>query len=483
MLRGLAILVVALAGAAIGLFVAARTPVEVGPFDAELRVTPSPTGDTSVEIPPLGSLQLDTHDGPAHLTIQLGQLDQARTQRMISAPDGVRRAASSVAEDVIDGVIRAGVGSLGAAVLGAMVLAALVFRNTRRVAWAGGLALAATGASLGLAAATFRLDAIEEPRYEGLLVNAPALVGDVEQIADDYQRYTEQLQRMVSNVGTLYTAASTLEVFSPDSSMTRVLHVSDLHLSPAAWELIQTVVRQYDVDLIIDSGDIVDWGTGPESEYLDSISELGVPYVFVRGNHDSELTEQSVAEQENAVVLDDSVATVAGLTIAGIGDPRFTPDQRTAPHDEDGREVLQQRVLAAGERLATTVQGQDLRGAPVDIAVIHDPIGAEPLDGLVPLVLAGHRHERQVGPLVEPPEGSEPEPGATLLMVQGSTGGAGLRGLEGENPESLALSVLYFDAQHQLAAYDDIRVGGHGLSEASVQRTLVDPPPQPSTLD
>jgi hypothetical protein len=101
------------------------------------------------------------------------------------------------------------------------------------------------------------------------------------------------------------------------------------------------------------------------------------------------------------------------------------------------------------------------------------------------VVLAGHTHDRRVGPIqppVEEPATEEEvplEPGQTRLMVQGSTGGAGLRGLQGEHPESLALSVLYFNEFQQLVAYDDIEVGGHGLSEASVQRQLIDPPPEP----
>jgi predicted MPP superfamily phosphohydrolase len=473
-LAGLLILLVALVGAALGLVLGSPTAVKVGPFNAELRVAPSVTGDTAVVIPPLGSLRLDTHEGPTGLTIQLGALDQARTQAMISEPGGVTRAAQTAADDVVNGVIRVGFGSLGAGVLGAMLLAGLVFRDVRRVAWAGGLALAVVAGSLGTAAATLRLNAIEEPRYQGLLVNAPALIGDVERIADDYQRYTEQLQRMVSNVSTLYTAASTLEAFAPNESMTRVLHVSDLHLNPAAWPIMRTVVEQYDVDVIVDSGDIVDWGTGPETQYLDSISLMGVPYVYVRGNHDSSLTQEAVAGQPNATVLDDRVTTVGGLTIAGIGDPRFTPDQRTGPHGEDELAAIRQEVVDAGVGLADRILRHD--GA-VDIAVVHDPIAAGPLDGVVPLVLAGHTHERQVGPVVPPPEGEQPEPGATLLMVQGSTGGAGLRGLEGEHPESLALSVLYFNQFQQLVAYDDITVGGHGLSEVAVERQLVEPPP------
>jgi len=479
---GLLLLLVALAGAALGMLLGSRTVVEVGPFNAQLSLGPSLTGDTSVFIPPLGSLQLDTHEGPAHLSIQLSSLDQARTQAMLSDPAGITRATEQVADDLVAGVIRVGFGGLGAAVLGAMVLAALVFRDVRRVAWAGGLTLVVMAGSLGVAGATFRVGAVEEPRYEGLLVNAPALVGDVQRIADDYQRYTEQLQKLLTNATELYTAASGLEDFQPDASMTRVLHVSDLHLNPSAWTIMRTVVEQYDIDVIVDTGDITDWGTGAEADlYVASIRLMRVPYVYVRGNHDSEtVTQAAVAEAPNAIVLDDELAEVAGLTFAGIGDPRFTPDQRTDPHSEEEEQARRQAVVDSGAELAATIGGA---GQPVDIAAVHDPIAAEPLDGLAPVVLAGHTHERQVGPVVPPAEGDEPpepEPDQTLLMVQGSTGGAGLRGLEGETPEPLALSVLYFDQERRLVAYDDITVGGHGLSEATVQRHLVDAPPAPA---
>jgi predicted phosphodiesterase len=205
---------------------------------------------------------------------------------------------------------------------------------------------------------------------------------------------------------------------------------------------------------------------------------MRVPYVYVRGNHDSEgVTQAAVAEASNAIVLDDQVVSVAGLTVAGIGDPRFTPDQRTGPHTEDEAATTRQPVVDAGAELAATVRAY---AEPVDLAAVHDPLAAEPLDGLVPVVLAGHTHERRVGQVVPPTEG-EPVPGGTMLMVQGSTGGAGLRGLQGETPEPLALSVLYFDQEaRQLVAYDDITVGGHGLSEATVQRHLVDAPDPPA---
>ena len=106
---------------------------------------------------------------------------------------------------------------------------------------------------------------------------------------------------------------------------------------------------------------------------------------------------------------------------------------------------------------------------------MHDPAAAAPLAGTVPLVLAGHRHAREVRELAPPAEEAPTETERTLLMVQGSTGGAGLRGLEGEHPDPLALSVLYFDEERRLVAYDDITVGGTGLSEVTLQRHLVGP--------
>jgi hypothetical protein len=66
-------------------------------------------------------------------------------------------------------------------------------------------------------------------------------------------------------------------------------------------------------------------------------------------------------------------------------------------------------------------------------------------------------------------------------MVEGSTGGAGLRGLEKEDPTPLSLSVLYFDEKHQLKAYDDIQLGGTGQSNVEMQRNVIGAKPSEST--
>ncbi|MFV2111612.1 metallophosphoesterase [Micromonospora sp. LOL_025] len=465
----LAVLVVALVGVVIGVLAGGRVSTDIGPFQADLTVAPAMGGGgTTVDIPPLGALLLDSHDGPTHLTVELGALDQSRTEALLDDPASINRASQSAVDDVREGVLRLGLRTLASAVLVTLLLALMLFRDTRRAAWAGGLALVITAGSLGAAAATIRPESIEEPRYEGLLVNAPAIVGDARRIANDYSRYAEQLQRIVGNVSQLYTTVSSLPVYEPAPGTTRVLHVSDMHLNPTGWQLIRTVVEQFGIDVVIDTGDITDWGSEPEASYVGSIGLLRKPYVYIRGNHDSGRTAAAVARQPNAIVLSNTTTTVAGLTIAGIGDPRFTPDKNTSPAGSGLTQQTADQLIGVGDQLAATVRSSP---RPVDIALVHDPASAGPLSGTCPLVLAGHTHDRQVSKLPE-----VPGKGPTQLMVQGSTGGAGLRGLEGEKPTPLSMTVLYFDKDKLLQAYDDITVGGTGQAQVNLERHVVEDP-------
>ncbi len=291
---GAALLLVTLAGISAGLAVAGTTRQPVGPFEARFSVEPSFTGGTAVELPPLGSVHLRSHSGPAHVTIDLASLDSDRTRELFRRPDAVDRVSASAVEDITQGVTRLALQATGAALLGAMVLAAIVFRSMRRVAACGGIALAVMVTSLAVGVRTFRQESIAEPTYEGLLINARNVVGEARTIADRYDAYREQLQRMVTNVSRLYTTFSTLPVEPPDDTI-KVLHVSDLHLNPAAWSVIQTVVDQFGIDVVVDTGDITDWGSEPEASYVAEIGRLGVPYVYIRGNHDSTVTATSVA--------------------------------------------------------------------------------------------------------------------------------------------------------------------------------------------
>lgn len=460
------IALVGLLGCWLGLLAAGHVEAAVGPVRTQLSVVPSLTGDSVVSVPPLGRLSLDSHDGPWRLDAEVDRLDATDARQIFSNPASLHGLPERVATDMRHGIERLAVRASLAAVSGALLLGLLVFRRRlRRVLLAGAVSAGLVLAGGGAAAATWNPEAINEPRYDGLLAIAPTVVGDARSIVTDFQKYEAQLAKIVTNVSRLYDVTSTLPAYTPDPSTIRVLHVSDIHLNPSAWEIIRSITEQFDVTVIVDTGDLTDHGSSTEDRFANSISTLGVPYVFVRGNHDSAGTERAVARQKNAVVLNGSVVKVGGLRLLGAPDPRFTPDKDT--RDQPPAEEL--RLI--GERLAATA-----RSEPVDAVLVHDPEMAMPIDGSAPLVFAGHGHKRDVRSLDQ----------GTLLFEQGSTGGAGLRGLEHESPTPVQCSVLYFDkATGALQAYDDITLGGLGLTSAQIERHVYakpspKSPPSPS---
>src|SRR5215469_5399402 len=105
-LTALSMLAVTLVGVSAGLLLAGPTHDDVGPFAAQFALTPSLSGGTDVQIPPLGSLELASHDGPAHLTVRLDSLDQKRTLALATNPKGISEASQGAVADVQRGVTR-----------------------------------------------------------------------------------------------------------------------------------------------------------------------------------------------------------------------------------------------------------------------------------------------------------------------------------------------------------------------------------------
>ncbi|TQN41129.1 calcineurin-like phosphoesterase family protein [Blastococcus colisei] len=442
----------ALAGALIAVLVFGRISAPIGPFDATLAFQPA-SGGASVAVPPLGAIAVDVYDGPLRLDVALQAVDQDRAQALAYDPVRLAGVVDRVSEDLQSAIVRLVWTTAGLALAGAALTSLVITRRRREPLIAAGITTVLLLGTGGLGAATWRPEALSQPTYTGLLVNATSLIGSAEDIVARFDAYRASLEDIVGNVGTLYSALSSLPVPSGDGESVVLLHVSDLHLNPAGFDLMEQVVDQFAVDGVLDTGDITDWGSEPENQLITSVGSLGVPYVYIRGNHDSAATAALIAEQPDATVLAGSTVTVAGIEVAGIPDPRFTPDKSTGD-DEAGEDVL----VRSGEALVEVIE--ELPDPPA-IAMVHDPRQAGPLDGAVPVVLAGHTHDREV---------TEMEDG-TLLMVQGSTGGAGLRGLQGEFPEPLTCTVLYLDAETgRLQAYDEIVLGGLGETEVRIQR-------------
>ncbi|MFD3731422.1 metallophosphoesterase [Streptomyces sp. NPDC058632] len=455
--RVVGLLAVVLLGAWLGLLIVGNVRVPVGPMDTTMTLRPSLTGGTKINVSPLGALELDSHHAPVRLDVNVDQLDPARSQALVDHPERLSGLQDEVTQDIARGTADLAVRSVVAVVTGATALGLAVYRRPRRALAAGGLALTLLAASGGTAYASWNPDSVLEPKFSGLLSSAPSLVGNARSIVTEFDIYQKELARLVTNVTKLYDATSTLPAYQPDPTTLRVLHVSDIHLNPASWAIIASLVEQYQVNVIVDSGDTMDHGTAAENGFLDPVEDLGAPYVWVRGNHDSAVTQRYLEGLKNVHVLDDGRATtVAGLRFAGIGDPQFTPDRSTKPGAEQSQEL-------AGARLASALRDQRAAGTPVDVAVAHEPSAAREVDGTVPLVLAGHIHRQETKVMKY----------GTRLRVEGSTGGGGLRAVEGEHPDPIEASILYFDRDtRRLQAWDAIRLGGLGLTTAEVSRHL-----------
>ncbi|MBD0842340.1 metallophosphoesterase [Streptomyces sp. TRM68416] len=456
-IRALGLITVVLLGAWLGLLIVGNVRVPVGPMDTTMTLRPSTTGGTKINVSPLGALRLDSHHAPVRLDVNVDQLDPVRSQALIDHPERITGLQDEVTRDIAHGTRDLALRSCVAVVTGATALGLAVYRRPRRALAAGGLALTLLAASGGTAAATWNPNSVLEPKFSGLLTSAPSLVGDARSIVTEFDVYQKELARLVTNVTKLYDATSTLPAYRPDPTSIRVLHVSDIHLNPASWKIIASLVEQYQVNVIVDSGDTMDHGTAAENGFLDPIEDLGAPYVWVRGNHDSMITQRYLEGLKNVHVLDNGKArTVAGLRFAGMGDPQFTPDRTNKPGAEASQEL-------AGARLASALRDQRAAGTPVDIAIAHEPSAAREVDGEVPLVLAGHLHHDEMEILDR----------GTRLRIEGSTGGSGLRAIEGKYPDPIETSILYFDRDtKRLQAWDEIELGGLGLTTAEVSRHL-----------
>src|SRR5439155_14007323 len=149
------------------------------------------------------------------------------------------------------------------------------------------------------------------------------------------------------------------------------------------------------------------------------------PYVFVRGNHDSQALQDDLARIPGVIVLDGQVRRVDGLTVYGLGDPVFTPNKQAAGDDAQ----IAAKVRSVGPMILDDVSRMR---TPPDIVAVHDDRMAEAVAGYVPLVASGHFHV----------------PGArviagTLYLRIGSTGGAGAKVFTQVGGGPLSAEILY----------------------------------------
>lgn len=426
------------------------TDFTVGPIRAEFSLKPALHGKTVVDLPPAGTIEADTHTAPAVVNYSLKEISVEEVDDLISAGSEARAQLENWREPV-----RREAGSMIFKVVMVAMLAggAVAGLLHRRWQWAlGGLATGLMTAVVvgGLAYGTYDMDAFSEPRYSGSLAYAPDVLAFSQETLANLDEYENQVPEIAESLYRTVNALHQLPDAPPEEDTIRVLHVSDMHSSAAAAGLVRSAAELYDVDFVIDTGDLTDLGTSLEARYPSTYLPMKVPYLWVAGNHDSPTIVKTMESTAGVTVLDNSFVDEEGIVVGGFPDPASLS---VGPQpSSDGR------LAQEAARIAGIVDSHDPK--PFIVAV-HDPKQAARLDGDVAVVLNGHTHRESV--VVE---------NGTVFLDAGSTGGGGFRSIApgGESPSSLQVLYIRKDPM-KLVAVDSISIFGFS-QEFSVSRRV-----------
>ena len=287
-------------------------------------------------------------------------------------------------------------------VVGRLALGALVFvlvvlgvwsmarRRPPPRALVGAAAIAWVTATLGTTASIYttyqpsRQGSFTATEVLGTLQQNQGLLGDVETRASQVAPYLRNLLALSTALQQKY-AAGALE---SDPAL-RVLFVSDIH-GGNQYPLMRTIIESESIDVVVDTGDLVNFGTVEEGEaagIFAGIESVGVPYIFVRGNHDAtSATDTAVLRRmatiPNVILLQPpdggyQEVTVDGITLAGFNDPRWFGDDGK---DQRGKNLPAREAFQAAFADRT----------PPDVVMSHEPWAVNGLDGGV--LLNGHMH-------------------------------------------------------------------------------------------
>ncbi len=434
-----------------------RTQVEVGPGTVQVGVRPAWRGATTLDLPPLGSVTARTHRAPARIDLELREVDlvaaiDAPLQRdAVTAADARPVIEAAVREDLPGALARLGLTLAGTAAL-CGVLAAAAFpgrRSPRRLVAGAATATLAVAMLVAPIAIGFDPDAfVRQPELNGQLGSADELVARVGSLQTPFGSVESRTRVLSDRLAGLYSSALTDRIDASEGQVV-LLHVSDLHLNAVGLALTRDLARSFEVDAVLDTGDITSFGFEPEASFIDLLGGFDVPYYVVAGNHDSEQVRRRLAASDDVVLLDDEAVDIEGVRVLGIGDPTVTA-LRTIPRAELDRTYREQ--FPTTRRLVSAEEP--------DLLLVHNPVQARPVIGAVPVIAAGHLHRSALEVVDD-----------TVLAVVGSSGATGVGNLLVDEDIPYRFELLRF-VDGDLVAVDQIELRGAG-GDLRIDRRLI----------
>lgn len=242
-----------------------------------------------------------------------------------------------------------------------------------------------TGAS---AALTYQPDRFTEYRTTGVLGTVQRNAGLLAGVEARAEQVTPYLRNLLAVSQALQEKFLPSELSGPVAA--RFLLVSDIH-GANSYSLMRTIIEEEQIDAVIDTGDLINFGRVQEAEaagMFRGIESLGVPYIFVDGNHDaSSATDRALLTRmeavPNVVLLQDPDGrhqrySFHGLRITGFNDPRYFGDDS---------QDLQGKAAPAADAYNQAMEGQP----ESDVVLTHEPYAAE-LVAAGRLLIHGHIH-------------------------------------------------------------------------------------------
>lgn len=424
-------------------------------LEFKVHTTLAYRGATQLEVPPLGLVRAYTHNTPLRITVHLTSLNLEKIQGLVQNKVDQREISLRL-EDDLKKEARRYVGKLIAMSGVAGLLGAFLLRSRKVMEYVLGslVAVAIVGLLLFATYKNFDANRFSNPEYEGALKAAPWMIGIAEEAITKIDTLSNKLKLVAENFYQLYEQVDNLQPLATATNTTKILHVSDLHNNPAGIEVVRRMAELFQVDFIIDTGDISDFGTPLEGLLLERIKSLPVPYLFLAGNHDSPSIISKMKELKGNVRVLENPIEINGFRIVGFHDPasRTNNIKSVAPAEE--------------ERFVRQIKNYlDKLDKPVDILAVHSPYVARPLAGLAPVLLFGHNHQFNVEQV-----------GHSVLINAGTSGAAGLGALQEveKRPYSVMLLNFYHDGkENRLIAVDSIQIDSI-TSEFSMKRHLFD---------
>ncbi|NLX91266.1 MAG: hypothetical protein GXZ07_06700 [Firmicutes bacterium] len=430
------------------------TLFSAGAFEFDAYVKIFGRGNTVIHLPPLGKLIAQTHLPPFDLHFTLQYINLQELSHFLGNSNLETNWPFLFLEQIKASLIRyAGYFLLLAFFLGAgsSLLWSQGKINKKEMGILGFVNVLALVFFMLFVVSFYDFGAFKHVEYQGIIEAAPLVLNVLEKGIEVIDSLGVQVSGVVENISALHDEMETDIAVQKNS--VKVLHVSDIHNNPAALEFIRSIVETFQVDLIIDTGDLVDYGTVFEAgRFADFFARLSIPYVFIPGNHESPQVVDYLKGLESVIVIEEGIIEASGVKIAAVADPSsYSPGMDAA--DE---EVMEE----AAEKLAGMVKD----GGPVDIIAAHNPDIFMHLRKDGRLFLCGHLHV----PMIKQEDGY-------VEINAGSTGASGVRGFR-DMDLTFSLVLLSFEYSEQnlalnLYSADMIKIK-HNPLNYSLERVL-----------